>query len=167
MTMPAGVTRSDTEVLLKGVSDTERLASQISDAARVGDLLCLSGDLGAGKTTFARAFIWARGQRAGVEVGEVPSPTFTLAQVYELPDASIWHFDLFRLESAEETMELGIWDALQDGICLVEWPDRLPQIEIAARLDLSFEFGDLQDERGVRMAWGEDWQERRVGLEYS
>src|SRR5205807_6696912 len=99
---------------------TARLAARISALAEIGDVIALSGDLGAGKTTFARAFIRARG-----ETGEVPSPTFTLVQVYELAAAAIWHFDLYRLRSPDEAWELGIEDALTEGISLIEWPDRL------------------------------------------
>ncbi len=83
--MPDGVTLSKSEGIVRSASETERLAFELSEVARIGDLLCLSGDLGVGKTTFARAFIRARGWRMGVEMDDVPSPTFTLAQVYELP----------------------------------------------------------------------------------
>jgi tRNA threonylcarbamoyladenosine biosynthesis protein TsaE len=165
--MPDGVTLSKSEGIVRSASETERLAFELSEVARIGDLLCLSGDLGVGKTTFARAFIRARGWRMGVEMDDVPSPTFTLAQVYELPGGNIWHFDLFRLENAKETIELGIDDAIRDGICLVEWPDRLPKLEITSRLDLSFEFGGLRDERRVGMVWREDWRDRRPELESS
>tara|TARA_B100000686_G_scaffold333122_1_gene398699 strand:- start:600 stop:1088 length:489 start_codon:yes stop_codon:yes gene_type:complete len=162
--MPDGEAPSKSEGIVRSVSETERLAFELSDAARVGDLLCLSGDLGVGKSTFARAFICARGRRMGVQVGDVPSPTFTLAQLYELPDGNIWHFDLFRLENADEATELGIDDAIRDGICLVEWPDRLPELQLASRLDLSFEFGGLQNERRLTMFWHEDWRDRRPRL---
>ena len=152
--MPDGVTLSKGEGIVRNASETERLAFELSEVARIGDLLCLSGDLGVGKTTFARAFIRARGWRMGVEMDDVPSPTFTLAQVYELP-------------GGKETIELGIDDAIRDGICLVEWPDRLPKLEITSRLDFSFEFGGLPDERRVGMVWREDWQDRRPELESS
>ena len=165
--MPDGLTLSKCEGIVRSVSETERLAFELSGVARTGDLLCLSGDLGVGKTTFARAFICARGRRIGVKMDDVPSPTYTLAQVYELPDGNIWHFDLFRLENAKETIELGIDDAIRDGICLVEWPDRLPELELASRLDLGFEYSSLRDERRITMAWREDWRDRRPRLESS
>ncbi len=99
---------------------TAAFAARISALAAVGDIIALKGDLGAGKTTFARGFIRARG---GTE--EVPSPTFTLVQVYELTSAAIWHFDLYRLKSPEEAWELDIEEAFAEGISLIEWPERL------------------------------------------
>src|SRR5882762_7586612 len=94
---------------------TAALGARIAAIARPGDVIALAGDLGAGKTTFARAFIRARGGS-----GEVPSPTFTLVQIYELPDGPVWHFDLYRLRHPDEAWELGIEDAFRDGISLIE-----------------------------------------------
>lgn len=101
---------------------------------------------------------------AGVEVGEIPSPTFTLAQTYEMPPGDIWHFDLFRLEHPDETLELGIEDALNGGICLVEWPDRLPESLPGERLDMAFTFGATEDERRVEVIGDTTWPERLAGL---
>src|SRR5229473_206998 len=99
---------------------TAALAARIAARARPGDVIALKGELGAGKTSFARAFIRARG---GDEA--VLSPTFTLVQTYELPSAAVWHFDLYRLRSPEEAWELGIEEAFHAGIALIEWPERL------------------------------------------
>ena len=150
--------------ILGGLVETERLASRLSRVAHPGDLICLSGELGTGKTAFARSFIRSRASLAGVEVGEIPSPTFTLAQTYKMPPGDIWHFDLFRLEHPDETLELGIEDALNGGICLVEWPDRLPESLPGARLDVAFTFGAAEDERRVEVIGDTTWQERLAGL---
>ena len=150
--------------ILGGLVETERLASRLSGIARPGDLICLSGELGTGKTAFARSFIRSRASLAGVEVGEIPSPTFTLAQTYEMPPGDIWHFDLFRLEHPDETLELGIEDALNGGICLVEWPDRLPESLPGARLDVALTFGAAEDERRVEVIGDTTWPERLAGL---
>src|ERR1043165_7946856 len=99
---------------------TASLAARLAALARPGDVIALNGELGAGKTSFARAFIRARGADE-----DVPSPTFTLAQAYELPDATVWHFDCYRLRDPEEAWELGIEDAFREGISLIEWPERL------------------------------------------
>jgi tRNA threonylcarbamoyladenosine biosynthesis protein TsaE len=99
---------------------TAALAARLSAIARAGDLLLLSGPLGAGKTSFARAFIRAR---AGDPALEIPSPTFTLVQTYDLT-TPVWHYDLWRLSGPTALEELG-WDEAQSGIVLVEWPERL------------------------------------------
>jgi len=116
---------------------TRILAARLAAVARPGDVIALSGELGAGKTSFARAFIRAR---RGSEV--VPSPTFTLVQLYDLPGATVWHFDLYRLRHVEEAWELGIEDAFRDGISLVEWPDRLGDLLPAKRLAILLEYGN-------------------------
>ena len=103
---------------------TEACARDLAASAQPGDVYLLEGDLGAGKTAFSRAFI--RALSADPELN-VPSPTFTLVQVYETPKAPIHHFDLYRLKDAEEIFEIGWEDALAGGIVLVEWPDRLAQ----------------------------------------
>jgi tRNA threonylcarbamoyladenosine biosynthesis protein TsaE len=99
---------------------TEALAAKLAARARPGDVLLLSGPLGAGKTAFARAFIRARAADPALEI---PSPTFTLVQAYDLP-TPIWHYDLWRLSGPAALEELA-WDEAQSGIVLLEWPDRL------------------------------------------
>ncbi len=126
-----------------------RLAGDLAATVRGGDLIALWGDLGAGKTTFARSFIRARAAQAGVQVDEVPSPTFTLVQTYELPGGAIWHFDLYRLATADEVWELGLEDALAGGISLIEWPERMGPLLPARRTDLSLEFVEEHDLRRV------------------
>ena len=103
-------------------SATERLGATLAERLRVGDVVGLKGELGAGKTTLARAIIRAA---AGDPELIVPSPTFTLVEVYETPRGSFWHFDLYRLEAAEQVYELGWEEALAEGISIIEWPERL------------------------------------------
>src|SRR5579885_856275 len=101
---------------LADVSATADLAGRIAAEARAGDVIALWGDLGIGKTEFARAFIRARpGGHAAVEV---PSPTFTLVQVYDL-SPPVWHFDLYRLERPDEAWELGLEEAFAEAISLI------------------------------------------------
>jgi len=116
---------------------TKRLAERLADAAHVGDVICLIGDLGAGKTALARAFIRYLTEAAE----EVPSPTFTLLQTYASDAGEIYHFDLYRLEDPDEALELGIEDAFADGITLIEWAERLGDLLPADRLDLRLDIG--------------------------
>jgi tRNA threonylcarbamoyladenosine biosynthesis protein TsaE len=134
---------------------TAALAKRLAAYARAGDVIALSGELGTGKTTFARAFIRARG---GGE--EVPSPTFTLVQVYDLPGPAIWHFDLYRLETAEEAWELGIEEAFAEGISLIEWPERLGTLLPARRLDIRLTFGEKPHARRATLSGGAEWRAR-------
>lgn len=106
---------------LPSEADTAALGERLALVARPRDCLLLSGPIGAGKSTLARAFIRAR---CGANE-EVPSPTFTLVQVYEDGETEIWHADLYRLGHPDEVWELGLDDAFTRAISLVEWPDRL------------------------------------------
>jgi tRNA threonylcarbamoyladenosine biosynthesis protein TsaE len=100
---------------------TAALAARLAALARPGDALLLEGPLGAGKSSFCRAFLRAT---AGDPALEVPSPTFTLVQSYDLPRGPAFHFDLWRLDGPAGLDELG-WEEAREGIVLVEWPDRL------------------------------------------
>ena len=129
---------------------------------RAGDLVALEGELGAGKSELARAVIRAR---AGAEI-EVPSPTFTLVQGYDLPGLRLVHADLYRLAEPGEIDELGLDDALREGAVLVEWPgragDRLPAGRLTVRL------ATQPDDPGARdaelVAAGPGWADRLDAL---
>ena len=127
-----------TRLTLRDPSVTERLAAQIAPVLTAGDTLLLEGDIGAGKTTFARALIRARIGRAE----DVPSPTFTLVQTYDAGPVEIWHCDLYRLGAPEDVLELGLDEAFDSAICLVEWPDRLGSGAPAGALVCRFTAGD-------------------------
>lgn len=101
---------------------TDALAARLANVVHPGDTLLLSGALGAGKTHLARAVIRAY---LGNPSEPVPSPTFTLVQTYDGPETSLWHADLYRLADPGEVEELGLDEAFETAICLIEWPDRL------------------------------------------
>ncbi len=101
--------------------ETGALAEQMAALLKPQDVIFLKGDLGAGKSTFARALI----QSLCGKSTEVPSPTFTLVQMYETPNFPLWHFDLYRLENETDLCELGFEEAYQAGVSLIEWPERL------------------------------------------
>ena len=135
---------------------TNALASTLAGQARPGDVIALSGELGTGKTVFARAFITAR---AGTPT-EVPSPTFTLVQVYDLAGGAVYHFDLFRLSTPDEVQELGTEEAFADGISLIEWPDRLGPWLPADRLDIALAFAAGEESRHARLEGSGTWPQR-------
>ena len=138
---------------------TVAFAARLAAVAVAGDIIALKGDLGAGKTSFARAFIRARGS------GEaVPSPTFTLVQVYDMAPVAIWHFDLYRLNSPEEAWELGIEDAFGEAISLVEWPERLGSLLPRRRLEITLLFGDRLGARRAALDADQGWRRRLVGI---
>jgi len=113
---------------------TYQLMTDIAAAIEPGDMITLSGDLGAGKTTFARALIR---YLAGDESVEVPSPTFTLTQTYALPRFNLVHADLYRLSGPAELTEIGLDDGPEDTVTLLEWPDRAGAALPPDRLDVA------------------------------
>jgi tRNA threonylcarbamoyl adenosine modification protein YjeE len=112
-------------ILLADLAATDALGARIAAGLGKGDAIALHGDLGAGKTTLARAIL-----RALAVAEQVPSPTFTLVQTYETPGLVVRHYDLYRIQSPREVDELGLEEALDEGAALIEWPEnagnRLP-----------------------------------------
>lgn len=124
--------KAELSVSLPDEAATARLGARLAGQLRAGDVVFLSGGLGAGKTALARGCI-----RAICGAGlDIPSPTFALAQIYDSESITVSHFDLYRLESAEEAEELGIEEAREAGACLIEWPDRLGSGAPAERLEI-------------------------------
>jgi tRNA threonylcarbamoyl adenosine modification protein YjeE len=140
--LPAEPAGEELAVDLADEDATSRLAGDVAAVIAPGDMVTLSGDLGSGKTTFARALIR---RLAGDASLDVPSPTFTLMQTYELPRCSVVHADLYRVNAPEELVEMGFADLAEDAITLVEWPDRADGFLLADRLDLDFA---MMPERG-------------------
>ncbi len=140
----------------------ERLAELLALYVRSGDLILLEGDLGAGKTTFARAFIRALMGDADVEV---PSPTFALLQSYGTPRLTVHHFDLYRLSGPSEVREIGFEEALTTGLVLVEWPDRAGELLPAERLTVQLADGPATDNRRVTPTGTGAWVERLAHIE--
>jgi tRNA threonylcarbamoyladenosine biosynthesis protein TsaE len=140
------------EMLLE--TDTQAFAARLAPLLRPGDWLLLNGTLGAGKTTFARSLLRALGHP-----GEVPSPTFTLIQTYEGTDLPypVWHVDLYRLEAAQEVRQLGLGDAGDEVLLIIEWPDRLGMMpDHALRIDFSVGSGH----RRISLHGASVWRER-------
>jgi len=147
---------------LPSPADTDDFAARIGARLTGGDTLLLVGPVGAGKSHFARALI----RSLQDQPEDVPSPTFTLVQVYDTRAGAIWHCDLYRLSDPEELVELGLADALGSAICLVEWPDRLGSLTPADALTLRFSTDPARsDWRGVTLESQQaDWSDRLQDL---
>ena len=136
---------------------TAKLGRQLAQAVRAGDVVTLSGPLGVGKTTIARALLAALGHR-----GEVPSPTFAIVQPYEALDPPVWHVDLYRIDDPAELEEIGL-DSAAHGLLLVEWPEKAGSRAWPEALRLSLDFDEGSARRltaYVPPSWQDRWPPR-------
>ncbi|MEO0823262.1 MAG: tRNA (adenosine(37)-N6)-threonylcarbamoyltransferase complex ATPase subunit type 1 TsaE [Pseudomonadota bacterium] len=141
-------------LLLRGEAETERLGRALARSLRTGDLVALSGGLGAGKSALARAVIRAR---LGRPDAEVPSPSYTLVNVYETPAGALWHADLYRLGDPSECDELGLDEGFASAVTLLEWPERLGGALPGRRLDIALAVAGEEDRRAVLTSRGAGW----------
>ena len=137
---------------IRNAAEMERFGFALSAIMRAGLIICLAGDLGAGKSTLARGMI----KGGCTDVDDIPSPTFTLIQTYETgKDFEIWHMDFYRLNWCKQAQGLGIEDALFEACCLIEWPDRIEDMLPKAhenRVEISINFADQLDKRYLTIA---------------
>lgn len=145
MTTPARSTRID----LPSPEATAELARALGRTLTAGDVLLLDGGIGAGKTHFARSLI----QSLQDALEDVPSPTYTLVQVYDTRGGELWHADLYRLTGPDEVVELGLAGAFETAICLIEWPDRLADLGPPDALTLRFTDGPGDEARRLTLTW--------------
>lgn len=143
---------------LRDLAETRSFGRRVSAQLSTGDVVFLIGDLGAGKTTLARAIIHSL---CGVE--DAPSPTYTIIQIYDTRvGGQLWHADLYRIEGADEIEQLGLQDAYDSAITLIEWPDRLGVELPVSRLEMRLTpTGDGEDTgREVSIVGFGDWESR-------
>jgi tRNA threonylcarbamoyladenosine biosynthesis protein TsaE len=145
-------------MILADEAATARLGEAIARTLQPGESVCLSGPLGAGKSTLARALIRA----LTMPDEDVPSPTFTLVQFYEGPRLKIAHFDLYRLTSPDEAYEIGLDESLDDGAAVIEWPERLQGRLPADRLDVEIALDGAG--RRARLTPHGSWEGRTEGM---
>jgi tRNA threonylcarbamoyl adenosine modification protein YjeE len=143
---------------LPDLAATARLGARLAARLAVGDIVCLTGDRGAGKTTLARQIIADL-----CDVHDAPSPTYTIVQVYDTTaGAPLWHVDLYRIEESGELTELGLEDAFDGAITLIEWPDRLGDDLPDDRLEISLAIGPagVETARQARITGLGNWESR-------
>ena len=157
----SSIHRSSIQFSASCLTDTRRLGGMLARLLKPADVVCFHGPLGAGKSELCRAIIR---QYAGNQHLEVPSPSYTLVNVYEETGIPIWHADLYRIGDESELIELGLYDALDVAIVLIEWPDRWADLP-ARRLEIDIQpFGD--DARAITLtSYGAGWEDlmERVG----
>lgn len=144
------------EAELPDEAATQALGRALAAALRPGEAICLSGPLGAGKSTLARALVRA----LTTPDEEVPSPTFTLVQFYEGVRLQVAHFDLYRLGSPDEAFEIGLDEALDEGAAVIEWPERLEDRRPPDRLDIEITLAGPA--RRVRLSPKGAWEGREI-----
>lgn len=138
-------------------TDTQSCAHLIADHLQAGDMIALVGNLGMGKSVMARALVR---RLVGQPEMDVPSPTFTLVQSYNGKKFEVWHADLYRLEHPDEVYALGLDEALDYAMIMVEWPDRLPDYFQADCLVISLQQGQKANSRQLTFMGNGQWKNR-------
>ena len=148
-------------MILRDEAETAAIGAELARLARPGDVIALSGPLGAGKTMLARGLLAALGHE-----GDVPSPSFAIVQSYEALDPPVWHVDLYRIEERSELAELGL-EASADALLLIEWPERAGDGAWPNALRLSLDFAEPDAKADARRltvqvppAWEGRWPVR-------
>jgi tRNA threonylcarbamoyladenosine biosynthesis protein TsaE len=151
---------SNLKIHLADAEATASLASVLAQNVQSGDTVLLLGEVGAGKTHFARSFI-----KSLLTVDEdVPSPTFTLVQTYDTVIGEVWHSDLYRLSAEQEIEELGLFDAMIEAVCLIEWPDRLGSYTPTDALHIELTPSSTLDSRVLIAQWDDPkWDAKTKG----
>lgn len=145
---------------LQSETDTKTIGQHLANQLQAGDVIALSGDIGTGKSTLARALIKARLAPLGLDE-DIPSPSFTLVQTYQAGPLEIWHCDLYRLSHPDEVLELGLDDAFDTAATLIEWPDRLGSDLPNRALRLTLTLRPEVEGRALTIEWTDpDWDVR-------
>ena len=143
---------------LKSLKDTQNFSKNISRIISAGDIIFLYGEIGVGKTTFARFFINHLEDRNGIKKSEILSPTFNIVYDYDVGNIKIIHYDLFRLKSYKDIYQLGMFETSQDCIKLVEWPE-LIETKPKDRIDILFQYSKSIDSRKIKIMGFGKWKD--------
>ncbi len=143
---------------LNSTKDTKSLSINISKIIGKGDVIFLYGDIGVGKTTFVRFLINHLENKNGIRESDVLSPTFNIVYDYEVKNVKILHYDLYRLNSYKDIVQLGMFETSKDHIKIVEWPE-LIESKPKDRIDIRFQYSKLMDSRQVEIIGFGKWKE--------
>ena len=131
-------------------SSTAKFARKFSKVLKVGDVVLLHGEIGAGKTTFIRYLINSLEKKNKVKLGEITSPTFSILNEYEIKNITIRHYDLFRIQDSNEIKNIGIYENMNDFITFIEWPDKI-QKKIKKKYNLYFKYNSKLNMRSLEV----------------
>lgn len=143
---------------LYSTRDTKNLSVSVSKIISKGDVILLYGDIGVGKTTFVRFLINHLENKNGIRESEVLSPTFNIVYDYEVKNVKILHYDLYKLKSYKDIVQLGMFETSKDHIKIVEWPE-LIKSKPKDRIDIRFQYSKLMDSRQVEIIGFGKWKE--------
>ena len=148
------------------IQQTLSLSETLAELVRPGDTLLLFGDIGSGKTFFSRAIIQKMMIKQRVTVEDVPSPTFTIVQVYDTITPAVWHLDLYRISNPEEILDLDLESALEKNVCLIEWPQNMGLYVPKRNLSITLEEAEgSSDIRSINFGFnGSGWEHIIRGL---
>ena len=132
-------------------SSTAKFARKFSKVLKVGDVVLLHGEIGAGKTTFIRYLINSLEKKSKVKLGEITSPTFSILNEYEIKNITIRHYDLFRIKDTNEIKNIGIYENIRDFITFIEWPDKI-QKKIKKKYNLYFKYNSKLNMRSLEVS---------------
>ena len=132
-------------------SSTAKFARKFSKVLKVGDVVLLHGEIGAGKTTFIRYLINSLEKKNKVKLGEITSPTFSILNEYEIKNITIRHYDLFRIKDSSEIKNIGIYENIHDFITFIEWPDKIEK-KIKNKYNLYFKYNSKLNMRSLEVS---------------
>ena len=145
---------------LKSLEDTKNFSKRISKIVNTGDIIFLYGEIGVGKTTFVRYFINHLENKKKIKNSDVLSPTFNIVYDYNVGDMKILHYDLYRLKNYNDISQLGMFEAFDDHIKIIEWPE-LIKPKPMNRIDISFNYSKLISSREVKIAGFGKWKDHK------
>jgi len=145
-------------MIVKSLEHLNQISKKISKKLKNGDCILLIGEIGVGKTTFARYLINNLQNKFGLKETEVLSPTFNLLYEYKIKDIKIMHYDLYRLKKADELDHLGIFSEIKKTVKIIEWPD-LIKTPLKNKLEINLEYGKNDNERKIRIHGSSKWKD--------